>query len=163
MTEQLNIILVPHTHWDREWYQTFQQFRMRLVHAIDRLLDILDHDPTFTHFMLDGQTIVLDDYLEVRPEYAERLKNHIRSGRIQVGPWYLQPDEFLVSGESLVRNLQIGLRQAAEYGEPMRAGYVPDCFGHIAQLPQFLQVVWVIPMRVTCRLFLKSLLLELNC
>src|SRR6266702_1729985 len=139
MTEQLNIILVPHTHWDREWYQTFQQFRMRLVHAIDRLLDILDHDPSFTHFMLDGQTIVLDDYLEVRPEHAERLKNHIRSGRIQVGPWYLQPDEFLVSGESLVRNLQIGLRQAAENGEQMRAGYVPDCFGHIAQLPQILR------------------------
>ena len=137
MTEQLNIILVPHTHWDREWYQTFQQFRMRLVHAIDRLLDILDHDPTFTHFMLDGQTIVLDDYLEVRPEHAERLKNYIRSGRIQVGPWYLQPDEFLVSGESLVRNLQIGLRQAAEYGEQMRAGYVPDCFGHIAQYHRF--------------------------
>src|SRR6266566_3020840 len=139
MTEQLNIILVPHTHWDREWYQTFQQFRMRLVHAIDRLLDILDHDPTFTHFMLDGQTIVLDDYLEVRPEQEQRLKNYIRSGRIQVGPWYLQPDEFLVSGESLVRNLQIGLRQAAEYGEQMRAGYVPDCFGHIAQLPQILR------------------------
>ncbi len=89
--------------------------------------------------MLDGQTIVLDDYLEVRPEHAERLKNYIRSGRVQVGPWYLQPDEFLVSGESLVRNLQIGLGQAAEYGEQMRAGYVPDCFGHIAQLPQILR------------------------
>jgi alpha-mannosidase len=139
MTEQLNIILVPHTHWDREWYQTFQQFRMRLVHAIDRLLDILDHDPSFTHFMLDGQTIVLDDYLEVRPEQAERLKHHIHSGRIQVGPWYLQPDEFLVSGESLVRNLRFGLRQAAEFGGQMRAGYVPDCFGHIAQLPQILR------------------------
>src|SRR6516165_7170110 len=139
MTEQLNIILVPHTHWDREWYQTFQQFRMRLVHAIDRLLDILDHDPSFTYFMLDGQTIVLDDYLEVKPEQEERLKKYIRSGRIHVGPWYLQPDEFLVSGESLVRNLQFGLRRAAEYGEPMRAGYVPDCFGHIAQLPQILQ------------------------
>jgi len=139
MTEQLNIILVPHTHWDREWYQTFQQFRIRLVHAIDRLLDILDHDPSFTHFMLDGQTIILDDYLEVRPEQAERLKNYIRSGRIQVGPWYLQPDEFLVSGESLVRNLQLGLRQAAEFGGQMRAGYVPDCFGHIAQLPQILR------------------------
>ena len=137
MTGQLNIILVPHTHWDREWYQTFQQFRMRLVHAIDRLLDILDRDPAFTHFMLDGQTIVLEDYLEVRPENAERLKNYIHSGRIQIGPWYLQPDEFLVSGESLVRNLQIGLRQAAEYGGHMHAGYVPDTFGHIAQLPRF--------------------------
>jgi mannosylglycerate hydrolase len=139
MTGQLNIILVPHTHWDREWYQTFQQFRIRLVHAVDWLLDILDRDPTFTHFMLDGQTIVLDDYLEVRPEQAERLKSYIRSGRIQVGPWYLQPDEFLVSGESLVRNLQIGLRQAAEFGGQMRAGYLPDCFGHIAQLPQILR------------------------
>ena len=139
MTEQLNIILVPHTHWDREWYQTFQQFRIRLVHAVDTLLDILDRDPKFTHFMLDGQTIVLDDYLEVKPEQEERLMQYIRSGRIQVGPWYLQPDEFLVSGESLVRNLQIGLRKAAEYGQPMHAGYVPDCFGHIAQLPQILR------------------------
>src|SRR5579864_3620014 len=139
MAEQLNIILVPHTHWDREWYQTFQQFRMRLVHVVNSLLDLLDSDPKFTHFMLDGQTIVLDDYLEVQPEQEERLKRHIRAGRILVGPWYLQPDEFLVSGESLIRNLQIGLQRAAEFGEPMRIGYVPDCFGHIAQLPQILQ------------------------
>lgn len=139
MTAQLNIILVPHTHWDREWYQTFQQFRMRLVHAVDRLLDILDRDEGFTHFMLDGQTIVLDDYLEVQPEQEERLRRHTRSGRILTGPWYIQPDEFLVSGESLIRNLQIGLRRAATFGEPMRVGYVPDCFGHIAQLPQILQ------------------------
>jgi len=139
MTEQLNIIVVPHTHWDREWYQTFQQFRMRLVRAIDKLLDILDRDPHFSNFMLDGQTIVLDDYLEIRPEQEERLKRHTRSGRITVGPWYLQPDEFLVSGESLVRNLQIGLLRAAEFGEPMRVGYVPDCFGHIAQMPQILR------------------------
>jgi alpha-mannosidase len=89
--------------------------------------------------MLDGQTIVLDDYLEVRPEQEERLKKYIRSGRIQIGPWYVQPDEFLVSGESLIRNLQLGLRQAADFGALMRVGYVPDCFGHIAQLPQILR------------------------
>ncbi len=138
MTEQLNILLVPHTHWDREWYQTFQQFRIRLVHVVNALLDILDRDPDFVHFMLDGQTIVLDDYLEVCPQEEERLKRFTRAGRISVGPWYLQPDEFLVSGESLVRNLQIGLRRAAEFGQPMRVGYVPDTFGHIAQLPQIL-------------------------
>ncbi len=139
MAEPLNIIIVPHTHWDREWYQTFQQFRIRLVHAIDRLLDILDRDTAFSYFTLDGQTIVLDDYLEVRPEQEERLKKLTRSGRILVGPWYLQADEFLVSGEALVRNLQIGLQRAAEFGEPMRVGYVPDIFGHIAQLPQILR------------------------
>jgi alpha-mannosidase len=139
MGEQLTIILVPHTHWDREWYQTFQQFRMRLVHVVDALLDILDGDGAFSHFMLDGQTIVLDDYLEVQPQQEERLRRYIRAGRIQVGPWYVQPDEFLVSSESLIRNLQIGLRRAADFGEPMRMGYVPDCFGHIAQLPQILR------------------------
>jgi len=143
MTEQLNILLVPHTHWDREWYQTFQQFRMRLVHVVNALLDILDRDANFTHFMLDGQTIVLDDYLEVCPQEEERLKRYTRAGRISVGPWYLQPDEFLVSGESLVRNLQIGLRRAAEFGQPMRVGYVPDTFGHIAQLPQILRGVGI--------------------
>ena len=93
MAEQLNTIIVPHTHWDREWYQTFQQFRMRLVRTIDKLLDILDSDPKFSYFMLDGQTIVLDDYLEVKPEQEERLKRYTRAGRIIVGPWYLQPDE----------------------------------------------------------------------
>ncbi|HYT34709.1 MAG TPA: glycoside hydrolase family 38 C-terminal domain-containing protein [Ktedonobacteraceae bacterium] len=142
MTEQgkqLHIILVPHTHWDREWYQTFQQFRVRLVRTIDKLLDILERDSNFSYFMLDGQTIVLDDYLEVQPEQEARLKKYARAGRISVGPWYTQPDEFLVSGESLIRNLQFGMQRAAEFGEPMRTGYVPDCFGHIAQLPQILQ------------------------
>ncbi len=139
MVEQLDIILVPHTHWDREWYQTFQQFRIRLVKTIDRLLDILDQDDQFTYFMLDGQTIVLDDYLEIQPEQEERLRRYIQAGRILVGPWYLQPDEFLVSGEALIRNLQIGLQRASQFGTPMRVGYVPDCFGHIAQLPQILQ------------------------
>src|SRR5690242_3878192 len=143
MTGQLNIVLVPHTHWDREWYQTFQQFRIRLVHAVDKLLDIMDRDPDFSHFMLDGQTIVIDDYLEARPEEEERLRRYTRDGRITVGPWYVQPDEFLVSGESLIRNLQMGLKRAAEFAEPMRVGYVPDCFGHIAQLPQILQGVGI--------------------
>lgn len=143
MTQQLIIMLVPHTHWDREWYQTFQQFRIRLVQAVDKLLDILDDDPTFTHFMLDGQTIVLDDYLEIQPQQEARLRQHISSGRVLVGPWYVQPDEFLVSGESLIRNLQIGLQQARNFGNPMYVGYVPDSFGHIAQLPQLLQGVGI--------------------
>ena len=143
MTSQLKIVLVPHTHWDREWYQTFQQFRIRLVHAVDKLLDIMDGDADFSHFMLDGQTIVIDDYLEARPEEEERLRKYTRNGRITVGPWYVQPDEFLVSGEALIRNLQTGLKRAAEFAEPMRVGYVPDCFGHIAQLPQILQGVGI--------------------
>ncbi len=109
-----HLLIVSHTHWDREWYQTSQQFRMRLVRAVDAVLDTLDADPAFSYFMLDGQTIVLDDYLEVRPENAPRLRRLAREGRLLVGPWYLQPDEYLVGGESLIRNLQFGRRGAAE-------------------------------------------------
>ena len=143
MSRQLHILVVPHTHWDREWYQTFQQFRFRLVKTVDKLLKILQDDEHFTHFMLDGQTIVLDDYLEIEPEREPLLKKYISSGRIQVGPWYLQPDEFLVSGESLIRNLQRGIQRARDFGNVMPVGYVPDCFGHIAQLPQLLQGVGI--------------------
>lgn len=144
-----HLVIVPHTHWDREWYQPFQEFRRRLVRLTDNLLDLLESDPAFLHFHFDGQTIVLEDYLEIRPANRQRLRTLIRAGRIAVGPWYVLPDEFLVSGESIVRNLQIGHRLAAEFGTPAKIGYLPDQFGHIAQMPQILRgfgiddaVVW---------------------
>ncbi|HEX6820034.1 MAG TPA: glycoside hydrolase family 38 C-terminal domain-containing protein [Ktedonobacterales bacterium] len=133
------LFVVAHTHWDREWYQTFQQFRLRLVRAVDLVLDTLERDPAFTCFMLDGQTIVLEDYLDVRPENAARLQALARAGRLLTGPWYVQPDEFLAGGESLIRNLQIGRRMAQAYGGAMGVGYLPDSFGHLAQLPQLLR------------------------
>ncbi|MBI3784537.1 MAG: hypothetical protein HY270_14170 [Deltaproteobacteria bacterium] len=134
----VHLVVVPHTHWDREWYQPFQEYRVRLVRLIDRLIDILEGDPSFTHFHFDGQTIVLEDYLEIRPERRARLQRLGRAGRIGFGPWYILPDEFLVSGESLIRNLQIGHRLAAEFGAPLKVGYLPDEFGHCAQMPQIL-------------------------
>lgn len=128
--------LVSHTHWDREWYRTFQQFRLDLVRTIDEVLDTLEGDPAFAHFLLDGQTIVLDDYLAMRAGSAPRLARQIASGRLAVGPWYCHPDFFLVSGESIVRNLMLGLRMARSYGGASMVGYSPDQFGHIGQLPQ---------------------------
>ena len=132
----LDIHVVSHTHWDREWYLTHEQFRFRLVTLVDRLLDLLDADPCYKHFHLDGQTIVLEDYLEIRPEQEARLRRAIASGRILIGPWYVMPDEFLVSGESLVRNLLRGHRISREFGTPMPVGYLPDLFGHVGQMPQ---------------------------
>ena len=139
MEEKYTLILVPQTHWDREWYGTFQVFRMRLVKLTDKLLRILDTDPAYKSFTFDGQTVVLEDYLEIRPEERERLKQHIQADRILVGPWYILPDEFLVSGEATVRNLMIGHMIAGDFGRPMKAGYIPDPFGHISQLPQILR------------------------
>jgi len=131
--------LIAHTHWDREWYLPFQAFRLKLVHLIDFLLDILDRDPSFTYFTLDGQTVLLEDYLEIRPEREADLIRRVRQGRILIGPWYVLPDEFLVSPEALVRNLLRGGRISQRFGRRMDVGYVPDPFGHIGQLPQILR------------------------
>ncbi|MCA9907988.1 MAG: glycoside hydrolase, partial [Anaerolineae bacterium] len=131
--------LVSHTHWDRAWYCTFQEFRIRLVQLVDKLLETLDADPDFRCFMLDGQMSVIEDYLEARPSQAAALREHCRSGRIQVGPWFVLADEFLVSPEALIRNLRLGQRMGEDYGGVVKIGYVPDGFGHIAQLPQILR------------------------
>jgi mannosylglycerate hydrolase len=134
MSNDKEMVIVSETHWDREWYLPFQEYRARLVILVDKLLKILDSDPKFSNFTFDGQTIVLEDYLEVKPENKTLLKKYITERRISVGPWYVLPDEFLVSGEAIVRNLMLGHKIAREFGRVMRAGYIPDPFGHITQL-----------------------------
>ncbi len=134
------VSIVPHTHWDREWYQPFQSFRLRLVEVLDDLLRLLETDPSIAHFLLDGQMAMVDDYLAVRPEAEPRLRRLSGAGRLTVGPWYVLADEFLVSGETLVRNLQMGLERAAAFGGAMEVGYLPDMFGHVAQMPQLLRL-----------------------
>ncbi|MDO9542015.1 MAG: alpha-mannosidase, partial [Kiritimatiellia bacterium] len=131
--------VISHTHWDREWYQTFDEFRINLVDLIDTLLDILDREKEYKFFLLDGQTVILEDYLEIRPGAEERLKRHIRKGRILIGPWYVLSDEFLASGEALIRNLLLGHQIAKRFGGIMKVGYLPDTFGHISQMPQILK------------------------
>jgi len=125
------------THWDREWYQSFQGFRHRLVDMADKLVDGLERREDYKVFHFDGQTVVLEDILEIAPDLEERLGKQIREGRIQIGPWYCMPDEFLVSGESLIRNLQYGQEICRRWGvEGSKNGYICDIFGHIAQMPQ---------------------------
>jgi len=134
------VAIVPHTHWDREWYSPFQVFRLRLVRLLDQLLPLLESDSGYAHFMLDGQTAVIDDYLEIRPEAETRLRRLLADGRLSIGPWMILMDEFMVSGETIVRDLQYGIRRATELGGLMNVGYLPDMFGHIAQMPQILRL-----------------------
>jgi mannosylglycerate hydrolase len=155
------IAIVPHTHWDREWYKSYQDFRLSLVELVDTLIPLLESDASYPHFMLDGQMAVIDDYLEVRPEMEGRLRALAASGRVSVGPWYILMDEFLASGETIWRNLQMGIERGAAFGGVMDVGYLPDMFGHIAQMPQILTaggfrdtVVWRgVPSSVTKNAF----------
>ncbi|WBB69423.1 glycoside hydrolase family 38 C-terminal domain-containing protein [Micromonospora sp. WMMD812] len=137
MTRPTEIIVVPHTHWDREWYEPFQRFRLRLVALLDDVFERMARDER-QRFTLDGQLAAVDDYLEVRPERREQVIALVRAGRLAVGPWQILLDEFLCSGENIVRNLERGLTRSADLGGPMPVGYLPDMFGHIAQMPQIL-------------------------
>jgi len=130
--------IISHTHWDREWHQTYQEYRVKLVGFIEHLLNLLETSPDYTSFMLDGQTVVIEDYLEIKPENRSRIAKLVQDHRLIIGPWYIQPDEFIPSGESLVRNLLIGMKIGREFGESMHIGYLPDSFGQAAQIPQIL-------------------------
>lgn len=132
-------VLVTHTHWDREWYVSVEETRFRLVELVDRLLALLETEPDYHSFWLDGQTIPIEDYLVARPERAEALDRQLRRQKIRIGPWYVLADEFLVSGEACIRNLLFGRRATQACGQAPTAGYAPDTFGHIDQLPQILQ------------------------
>jgi alpha-mannosidase len=139
--DPVRITLVPHTHWDREWYQPFDEFLPRLVGMMDALLAAASED--FPHFHLDGQTAMIDDYLSARPEREGDLRRLAAEGRLSLGPWVTQMDEFLASGESHIRNLERGLARARELGPALEVGYLPDQFGHIGQMPQILRMLGV--------------------
>jgi len=128
------------THWDREWHQSFQDFRYRLVRLVDRILAGWDDGELKGPFQTDGQSIMLEDYLEVRPERREEIVRRAGEGKLVIGPWYVMPDEFTVSGESLIRNLRLGRDVARSFGaEPSGAGFMCDMFGHNSQMPQILR------------------------
>ena len=124
------IHLLPHTHWDREWYLPLGAFRARLVSAIDDIVALLTAEPSISSFLLDGQTILLEDYLALRPERREAVDALVRAGRLQVGPWYVLADAQIPAGESLLRNLAFGRSAALRLGGSVEVLYSPDAFGH---------------------------------
>ncbi|NBD24280.1 alpha-mannosidase [Paenibacillus glycinis] len=131
--------IISHTHWDREWYLPYEKHHVRLIALMDTLMDTLENDAEYRSFYLDGQTIIIEDYLQVRPDQRERLEHWIREGRIHIGPWYVLQDAFLTSSEANVRNLQIGHQDASHYGTIAKVGYFPDTFGNIGQAPQLMK------------------------
>lgn len=132
------IIITPETHWDREWYLPFQEYRAKLVLLTDRLLKIYENDSDFANFTFDGQTVPIEDYLEVKPSKEPEIRKNVENGRLSIGPMYILPDLYLVSGESMIRNLMLGHKIGRKFGRTMKAGYIPDPFGHFAQMPQIL-------------------------
>ncbi|MGC8461015.1 MAG: hypothetical protein ACP5OR_04140 [Candidatus Dormibacteria bacterium] len=141
-----HIHVVPHTHWDREWWTTVEGYRPKLISLVESLLDLLEQDPAFTSFTFDGQVAPIDDYLATLPEskrlHAEqRIRKLVAGRRLSIGPWYTLSDQYLVSGETTLRNLQLGMKRASELGGYLDIAYCPDQFGLIQELPKILNFV----------------------
>lgn len=136
-TETRTIYAYAHTHWDREWYQPFETFRLHLVDMVRRLLPALQNGD-LPKFYMDGQAIILEDVVALDPDLAAPIKSLMAEGKLTAGPWYVLPDEMLVSGESLIRNLAYGLETTKQFGPPAMIGYAPDTFGHSQDLPTIL-------------------------
>lgn len=130
--------VVPHMHWDREWYFTTEESRILLINNMKEILERLENDPEYKYYVLDGQSVILEDYLEIKPENKDRIKKLVQTGKLIIGPWYTQTDEIIVNGESIVRNLLYGIKDCEEYGSYMKIGYLPDSFGQTEQMPQIL-------------------------
>lgn len=124
-----------HTHWDREWYFTKDETKVLLRNHMQEVMGHLESNPEVI-YILDGQSVMIDDYLDLEPEGEQRLRALVRNGQLRVGPWYTQTDLLLVHGESVMRNLYYGIKRAKEFGQPMLVGYAPDTFGHASQMPQ---------------------------
>ncbi|MBH0164166.1 alpha-mannosidase [Fictibacillus sp. 7GRE50] len=133
--KQKKVYVVPHSHWDREWYFTIEDSNLLLVENMDRLMDVMEKDPEYTGYVFDAQSSIIDEYLKIRPEEKERLSRLIADKRIFVGPWYTQADSLLVNRESLIRNLMYGTRIAEKMGHSLNVGYLPDIFGQNTYLP----------------------------
>ena len=135
MTNAFIFHLIPHTHWDREWFLPRAAFHARLIPMFDELIDRLQADAALRTFLLDGQTVLVEDYLRARPDRENDVRALVKTGRLQVGPWYVLADELIPSGESLVRNLLLGAADAERLGGRLDVLYSPDAFGHPAVLP----------------------------
>lgn len=130
--------VIPHFHWDREWYFTQEESDLLLLHNMEEIMSRLETDEQYPYYILDGQMSIMEEYIEFAPQNLERFKRLVAQGKLIVGPWYSQTDEMVVGGESIVRNLLYGHALAEQYGEVMKIGYLPDSFGQSAQLPHIL-------------------------
>ena len=132
------VIAYLHTHWDREWYREFEIFRMRLLRVFDNVLEMLEAN-VIPSFYFDGQVGALLDYLEIRPEKESLVRKLIHSKKLFIGPFYCLVDEFLTDKTCFSKNLEIGLKTAADFGCTDFIGYLPDTFGHSKNVPDILR------------------------
>lgn len=142
------VIAYLHTHWDREWYREFEVFRLRLLRVFDNVLDLLEQGK-IPSFYFDGQVSALLDYLELRPEKEQQIRDFIEAKKLFIGPCFTLVDEFLTDRTAFEKNLEIGMKISKNFGCTDFIGYLADTFGHSQNIPKIFKqygidkcVVW---------------------
>lgn len=136
MAKKYTMHVLSGTHWDREWRHTTEQSKPRLIDLVESMMDILERKESYKTFCLDGGSVLLEDYLSVRPENRERLARLVKAGRVQLVNWYTLPETFSVSPEALIRNIVLGQEIGEKFGGTMTSGYTATSYGQTSQLPQ---------------------------
>jgi alpha-mannosidase len=130
-----HVHIINHTHWDREWFLTAEYTSRWIPNLVKKLEQLRENNPSY-RFFLDGQTLVIEDLLQLAPEMEQTVRRLVKDGCLALGPYYAQLDWQLASGELLIRNLQVGRQNAARFGQAEQVGWLVDIFGHISQAPQ---------------------------
>lgn len=136
---EFKVHVISNTHWDREWLYSFQETRMQLIEVIEKILELLEAEANYNFFTFDGQTVALEDYLDIKPENRRRIANLVKSGKLLIGPWYVLPEEMIVNGESIVRNILLGHQVGNSLGKVTKFGYTASSAAQCSQMPQIMQ------------------------
>ena len=99
------IHVIPHSHWDREWYFTTSRSKVYLMKDLGDVLNTLENDPEFKYFMVDAQGSLLDDYIKWRPQDKERISKLVNDGRI--------PLQLIMSDSYSIEQFDIAMQNAA--------------------------------------------------
>lgn len=134
--------VIPHTHWDFEWYFSTHESLIQLIYHMDEVMTGLENGDNDS-YLLDGQLSIVEDYLEQCPEQTARFTRLVEQGKLVIGPWYTQTDQLIIGGESIVRNLVTGIRLGEQFGQVMKVGYVPDSFGQSIDMPKIYRGVGI--------------------
>nr|HPK03955.1 alpha-mannosidase [Candidatus Sumerlaeota bacterium] len=121
--------IVSHTHWDREWRWPVWTTRLQLIEFFKQLLELMERREDFRYYTLDGQSVMVTDYLEMAPEDRTRIARLVTAGRLFIGPWFTLPDPWPIAGECMVRNLLVGRKVCRELGGALSVGYTTFGWG----------------------------------
>jgi alpha-mannosidase len=139
MLQKANFHLAGNSHIDAAWLWPWTETVDVVRRTFGTALQLMDEYPDYTYTQ---SSLAYSEWMaEKYPEMNAEIKKRIQEGRWEiVGGMWVEPDLNMPGGESQVRQLLVGQREAMKlYGVTTRIGWNPDTFGYDWQLPQMIR------------------------